>query len=217
MRLVCIVSGGIDSCFALSVTKGKYPDADFFLLHFNYGQKTESKELEYFIKIADYYNIPRDVLRRKVVTIDFFKDYKCSLIKGNPNDPKLTYLPFRNGVFLSIAVSYAEEIEAEKIITGSMKFDYGDGSKNFIDQFNKSVDCSFKDINGKSKKKIVIEAPLVGLGKNRIVELAEKSGVPIKNITWSCYFNENEPCNNCKACELRNAALNSLKRRSKKL
>lgn len=114
-----------------------------------------------------------------------------------------TYVPGRNIIFLSFALSCAEAIGAEAIFIGAHAQDYSgypDCRPEFYRAFKKVVDTGTKA--GVEKKKIEIKAPLIGMGKAGIVRLGRKLGVPFQ-LTWSCYRGGKRPCGSCDSCYFR--------------
>ncbi len=202
-KAVCIISGGIDS--ALSAKIAKEDGYDIVALHFNYGQRTEKKELEAFRKIANYL----DDIKRYEIELDFFKQIGASaLIDNNLAVPiggiedgiPITYVPFRNGIFLSIASAIAEKHNAEAIFIGVVEEDssgYPDCRDKYILAMQKAINLGTKD-----KTKIEIKMPLVHLKKEQIVQKSLDLGVPLE-YTWSCYQNEDRACGVCDSCRLR--------------
>ncbi len=202
-KAVCIISGGMDS--ALSAKIAKEDGYDIVALHFNYGQRTEKKELEAFRKIANYL----DDIKRYEIELDFFKQIGASaLIDNNLAVPTggiedgipITYVPFRNGIFLSIASAIAEKHNAEAIFIGVVEEDssgYPDCRDKYILAMQKAINLGTKD-----KTKIEIKMPLVHLKKEQIVQKSLDLGVPLE-YTWSCYQNEDRACGVCDSCRLR--------------
>ncbi len=202
-KAVCIISGGMDS--ALSATIAKEDGYDIVALHFNYGQRTEKKELEAFRKIANYL----DDIKRYEIELDFFKQIGASaLIDSNLAVPTggiedgipITYVPFRNGIFLSIASAIAEKHNAEAIFIGVVEEDssgYPDCRDKYILAMQKAINLGTKD-----ETKIEIKMPLVHLKKEQIVQKSIDLGVPLE-YTWSCYQNEDRACGVCDSCRLR--------------
>ena len=202
-KAVVILSGGMDSSTALFI--GKEQGYDIIPLHFNYGQRTEKKELECFNAICDYL----DLKNRYVIDIPFFKQIGASaLVDENLEVPTdgikpgipITYVPFRNGIFLSIAAAIAEKESAEAIFIGVVEEDssgYPDCREDFIKNMQNAINSGTKP-----ETHIEIKTPLIHLKKEDIVKKALEVGVPLK-YTWSCYKNEDEACGVCDSCRLR--------------
>jgi len=203
-RAVCIISGGMDS--ALSSYIAKLQDGyEIIAVHFNYGQKTEKKELECFQKIAKSLNAIKTIS----LNLHFIKDIGGSALTDETIEvPKdglkpgipVTYVPFRNGIFLSIAGAIAEKEGAEAIYIGVVEEDssgYPDCSESFIEAMQNAIDKGTKP-----ETKILLQTPLVHLKKEQIVSEAKKLGVVLKD-TWSCYEREDKACGVCDSCRLR--------------
>ena len=202
-KTVVILSGGMDSTTALFIAKKE--GYEIVPLHFNYGQRTEKKELESFNKICDYLNLQN----RYIIDIPFFKQIGASaLVDENIEVPTdgikpgipVTYVPFRNGIFLSIAAAVAEKEEASAIYIGVVEEDssgYPDCREEFIKNMQKAINAGTKP-----ETNIEIKTPLIHLKKEDIVKKALEVGVPLE-LTWSCYKNEDEACGVCDSCRLR--------------
>ncbi len=203
-KAVCIISGGMDS--ALSSYIAKFEDGfDIIALHFNYGQKTEKKEQESFKKIAKSLNS----LRIVELDLHFIKEIGGSALTDNSIEvPKdgiepgvpVTYVPFRNGIFLSIAAALAEKEGAEAIYIGVVEEDssgYPDCSDSFIQKLEVAIAEGTKP-----ETKIELKTPLVHLRKEQIVSESAKLNVPLID-TWSCYESSDKACGVCDSCRLR--------------
>ena len=116
------------------------------------------------------------------------------------SDLPSTYVPFRNGVFLSIAAALAEKERCDAIFIGVVQEDssgYPDCSAGFIGAFERALELgTSRDFHPR------IKTPLVHLSKAQIVSLALKIGVPLE-LTWSCYEREDAACGLCDSCLLR--------------
>jgi len=203
MKAIVILSGGMDSTTATFIAKKE--GYEIIPLHFNYGQRTERKELESFNKICDYLNLKN----RYIIDIPFFKQIGASaLVDENIEVPTegikpgipITYVPFRNGIFLSIAAAVAEKEGAEAIFIGVVEEDssgYPDCREDFIKKMQQTINSGTKP-----ETKIEIKTPLIHLKKEDIVKKAIEVGVPLE-LTWSCYKEEDEACGVCDSCRLR--------------
>ena len=112
----------------------------------------------------------------------------------------VTYVPFRNGIFLSIAAAVAEKHGAEALFIGVVEEDssgYPDCRESYIEQMQKAINLGTRD-----ETNIEIKMPLVSLKKSEIVQKAVELGVPLKD-TWSCYQAEDAACGVCDSCRLR--------------
>jgi len=202
-KALCIMSGGMDS--TLSAYMMKNSGYDIIALHFNYEQRTQTKELDSFHKICD----ELDVLNRYVLDLDFFAQIGASALTdrnievptgGLEEGVPVTYVPFRNGIFLSIAAAIAEKEGAEAICIGVVEEDssgYPDCRESYIKSMQQSINLGTKD-----ETKIEIHMPLVDLKKSQIVAKAVELEVPL-SLTWSCYKSEDEACGVCDSCRLR--------------
>ena len=111
------------------------------------------------------------------------------------------WVPARNTVFTSIALSYAESIGAEIIIVGWNGEEgetFPDNSKEYMEEFNKLIEVG-------SPEKIRIEAPCIDLNKEEIVELGFDIGAPME-LSYSCYNGGETPCGVCESCMRRKRA-----------
>ena len=200
---IVLVSGGMDSALTAAIAFRKY---NLAFLHINYGQKTEKRELKAFHDIADYYGVKI----RLVVDIEHLKkiggssltDPNIKISRPNLKSKKIptSYVPFRNANILSIAVSWAEVIKAEKIFIGAVEEDssgYPDCRKKFFKSFNKMI-----KLGTKPGTNIEIATPVIGFTKKEIVEKSFKLGSPI-HLSWSCYKSNTIACGMCDSCALR--------------
>jgi len=202
-KAVVILSGGMDSTTALFIAKKE--GYTLIPLHFNYGQRTEKKELESFNKICDYLNLEN----KYIIDIPFYKQIGASALVDKTIDVPtdgikpgipVTYVPFRNGIFLSIAAAIAEKESAEAIYIGVVEEDssgYPDCREEFIKNMEKAINTGTKP-----ETNITIKTPLIHLKKEDIVKKALEVNVPLE-LTWSCYKNEDEACGVCDSCRLR--------------
>ena len=200
---VCIISGGMDS--ALSAKIAQKEGYEIIALHFNYGQRTQNKELECFRKIAE--NVEADEVYE--IDLPFFEQIGASALTdksievptgGLEEGVPITYVPFRNGIFLSIAASVAEKHGAEALFIGVVEEDssgYPDCRESFIEQMQKAINLGTKD-----ETNLTIKMPLVAMKKSEIVQKSLDMKVPLEN-TWSCYKSEEKACGVCDSCRLR--------------
>ena len=202
-KAVCIISGGMDS--ALAATIAKKEGFEIIALHFNYHQKTQNKELECFNKISQ----DLDVVEKYVIDLDFFKQIGATALIDEklevPTDGikpgvPITYVPYRNGIFLSIAAAIAQKHEASALFIGVVEEDssgYPDCRESFIQSIQNSINLGLND-----GFEIEIKAPLIHLSKAQIVKKSIELGVKLQH-TWSCYKNSSKACGVCDSCRLR--------------
>lgn len=202
-RAVCIISGGMDS--ALSTKIAQKEGYELIAVHFNYGQITEQKELECYRKIVknleikDSYEIPLDFFKQIGATA--LIDKSLDIPTGGVEDGvPITYVPFRNGIFISIATAIAEKHEAEALFIGVVEEDssgYPDCREGYISAMESAINLGTKD-----ETILEIKTPLVAMKKSEIVKKSLELGVPLVD-TWSCYKNEDFACGLCDSCRLR--------------
>ena len=202
-KAVCIISGGMDS--ALSAKIAQVDGYDIIALHFNYGQRTQEKEVECFRKIASALN----ATEKYEIDLPFFEQIGASALTDKSIDVPtggieegvpVTYVPFRNGIFLSIAAAVAEKHGAEALFIGVVEEDssgYPDCRESYIEQMQKAINLGTKD-----ETNLEIKMPLVSLKKSEIVQRSLDLEVPLED-TWSCYKSEDLACGVCDSCRLR--------------
>ncbi len=207
--IVVLSSGGLDSSTVAAVAKQS--GAKIFGLAFDYGQK-HKRELESAKKIAEYFCF-EDL---KIIKLDLSLWGGSSLTDPNEAIPKTgvkkgsipnTYVPGRNTIFISVALSYAEAINANWVGLGVNALDYSgypDCRPDYIKQFQKLAQLSNK--RGRENNPIKIWTPLIELNKVEIIQLGIDNGLKVED-TWSCYSGELEPCKECDSCRIRESAL----------
>lgn len=195
---VVLLSGGLDSATALYFAKAQ--GYKCFCLIFDYGQ-LHKKETVCAVKIAQKskcaYGISKISLPWKGSAL-LNKKIKIpeKVSKGIPD----TYVPARNIIFLSFALSFAETIKAKAIFIGAHAQDYSgypDCRQNFFKAFIKMAKAG--TVGG---KKIKILTPLLNKNKSQIIKLGQKLKVPF-DLTWSCYRGKRYPCGKCASCHYR--------------
>ncbi|MDR2884934.1 MAG: 7-cyano-7-deazaguanine synthase QueC [Deferribacteraceae bacterium] len=204
MKAIVVLSGGMDSSVTVAIALEQ--GYDVALLHLNYGQRTEAKELSAFHSIADHYNLDK----RLVVDISYLKEIGGSSlvdstmpIEADGVDKSVlpsTYVPFRNANILCIATSWAEVIGASKIFIGAVEGDssgYPDCTEIFYKKFNDLLDVALS-----KECKVTVETPLIAMTKSEIVAKGLELHVPFE-LTWSCYQSETAACGVCDSCRLR--------------
>lgn len=204
-KCIVLLSGGLDSTTTLYYVLKKRKLKPICLI-FDYGQK-HRKEIRYAKKIAeglnlDYFVVKINLPWKGSSLLDSKKDIPIHK-RLNSNRIPSTYVPARNIIFLSYAISLAEVIKANYIFYGANQVDfsgYPDCRSDFIRTFQIMANKSTK--LGLSGKKIKIVAPLINYSKSQIIKLALKLKVPL-HLTWSCYKGENKPCGECDACKYR--------------
>ena len=202
-KALCIMSGGMDSTLVAYIMRAR--GYEIIALHFNYGQRTVGKELESFCAIADVLGTKE----RYAIDLDFFKTIGASALTDHSIDVPtdgigsgvpITYVPFRNGIFLSIATAIAEKEGCGVIAIGVVEEDssgYPDCRDAFIQSFQAAANLGTKETTH-----IRIEMPLVHMQKSQIVQEAYSLKVPLE-LTWSCYKSEDKACGVCDSCRLR--------------
>jgi len=202
-KAVCIVSGGMDS--ALSTKIAQKQGYEVIAVHFNYGQRTEKKELEAFRALCEAMAIEK----RYEIDLPFFEQIGASALTDRSIDVPtggveegvpVTYVPFRNGIFLSIATALAEKHGAKALFIGVVEEDssgYPDCTSSYIERMEQAINLGTKE-----ETQLHIAMPLVKLSKAQIVEKAFELGVPLEH-TWSCYKESSKACGVCDSCRLR--------------
>ena len=207
-KVVCLISGGIDSCVTAYLAKNN--NYSIYALTINYGQQ-HKKEIACAKKITQLLGVKEHI----ILNIDFTKFGGSSLIDKSLESEKdrslndigknipSTYVPARNTVFLSIALSYAEAINAEAIFIGVTSTDYSgypDCRPEYIEAYKKMAKLATK--KGIQGEPIKIKTPLLYKDKSEIIRKGFELKVPFEK-TWSCYKGDKKACGRCDSCQLR--------------
>jgi len=203
-RAVVLLSGGLDSTTTLYWAKNE--GYDCFCLIFDYHQR-HKKEIQSATKIAKLTNCKYQVIKFQLPWLGSALLDKRIKIPENRNLNKAeipsTYVPARNTIFISFALSYAEVIGADTIFIGANALDYSgypDCRPKYYTAFNKLAQLGTK--TGVEGKEIKILTPLIDKSKAEIVKLGFELNVPFE-LTWSCYKGGSKPCGKCDSCILR--------------
>lgn len=200
-KAVCLVSGGLDSAVASSIAKDE--GFDIYILFFKYGQKNLKREQKCVSKLASYLGAKE----KKVIKLPWLveiggtalTDRKTKLTSKNAT---LEYVPFRNTIFLSAAVAWAEVIGADAVFIGST------GSTRVCPDNTPPYIRAMQEVarqGTKIKTDIKIRAPLLKKKKADAVKIGNKLNVPFK-WTWSCHNYIDRACGVCTNCRSRLSA-----------
>jgi 7-cyano-7-deazaguanine synthase len=200
---VVLVSGGMDSCVTTAIAEQEY---DVALLHLNYGQRTERRELQAFELIAQHYKAVSSL----VISMEHLAKIGGSSLtsmaipvsKADLDNREIpsSYVPFRNANMLAVAVSWSEVLGASAIFVGAVEEDssgYPDCRREFFDAFETAIAAGTKPSTS-----IRIITPIIHSSKSNIVLQGLALGAPL-HLTWSCYQNEEVACGVCDSCALR--------------
>ena len=215
MKALVLSSGGVDSTTALALAVEKYGRENVIALSVSYGQKHD-KEIQAATAVAQYYGVEQLFLDLSLI----FQYSNCSLLKQSTEEipqesyaeqiretqgetPVSTYVPFRNGLFLSSAASIALSRDCGVIYYGAHADDAaGSAYPDCSPVFNSAMSEAVWEGSGHQLR---IEAPFVNKNKAEIVKTGLALGVPYE-LTWSCYEGGEKPCGKCGTCIDRAAA-----------
>jgi 7-cyano-7-deazaguanine synthase len=190
-KAVVLLSGGVDSSTALSVAKSE--GHELYALSFDYGQR-HKRELDSAKMVAAVLGVQRHL----VISFDL-REIGGSALTSDMEVPKsregltgrhipVTYVPARNTIFLSFALSWAEVLQAENIFIGANAIDYSgypDCRPEYLDAFEAAANLATK-ISVEGKIKFKIKAPLISMKKAEIISKGIELGLDY-SLTWSCY------------------------------
>ena len=200
-EILILLSGGVDSSTLAYHLKHK--GYDVCALTFNYGQK-HAKELESAKRISNRLNIGRRVVDISTIQPLLNK----GALTGTQSIPdkeysvktqKLTVVPNRNAILLSLAMGYAVTLGIDEIGYAAHSNDfavYPDCRRVFVDAFQKAMQLS------NDNPRIRIRAPFIAMSKAQIVRLGLKLKVPYE-LTLSCYKGKEKACGVCGTCRER--------------
>lgn len=212
MKALVLSSGGVDSTTCLGIAVDKYGKENVITASLYYGQKHD-KELECARKVAEHYEVRH--IEEDISNIMKYASNVCTLVKGggdiqecsyeeqvkaNDKGRVDTYVPFRNGLLLSIATAYADSLfpnEDVEIYYGAHADDnvgsaYADCSPEFAEAMDKAINIG-------TYNKISVCRPLINLNKAQVVKIGLDLKVPYE-LTWSCYEGKEKACGKCGTC-----------------
>src|SRR5581483_2531038 len=204
MKSVVLLSGGMDS--TLTACIATQDSESVAALHLNYRHRTERRERRAFHDVCARLGIERKL----EVDLEFLRgiggssltDERIDVTPADLTNAEIpsSYVPFRNGNFLSIAASWAEVLGATAIYIGAVEEDtsgYPDCRRSFFDAFERAI-----DLGTKPETNIRIVTPVIQMKKSEIVRESLRLGAPL-DATWSCYRSEAAACGVCDSCALR--------------
>ena len=210
-KAVVLLSGGMDSCVCTAIARHHHGSSAVALLHAGYGQRTQQREGQAFTDIANFYQIET----RLVVQLDHFRaiggsaltdkniavpEHHLDTARAAQQSIPVTYVPFRNAHFLSVAVSWAEAIGAGAIYIGAVAEDssgYPDCRPEYYRAFQQLIREGTRP-----ETQIEIVTPVITLKKREIIRRGVELGAPL-HLTWSCYQGEEFACGAGDSCGLR--------------
>ena len=212
MKALVLSSGGIDSTTCVGIAVNKYGAENVITASLYYGQKHD-KELKCAQKVAEHYGVKH--IEEDISNIMKYASNVCTLVKGgkdiqhksyeeqskaNKDGRVDTYVPFRNGLLLSIATAYADSLfpnEDVEIFYGAHADDnvgsaYADCSPEFAEAMDRAINIG-------TYGKITINRPLINMNKGDVVKKGLELKVPYE-LTWSCYEGGEKQCGQCGTC-----------------
>jgi 7-cyano-7-deazaguanine synthase len=201
----------MDSCVCAAIARERHGAGNIALLHAGYGQRAERRERRAFDAIADFY----EVQRRLIVQLEHFRaiggsaltdrsirvpENELDAAKPRGSEIPVTYVPFRNAHFLSVAVSWAEVIGSGAVYIGAVAEDssgYPDCRPEYYRAFQELV-----RLGTRPETQIEIVTPVIAMKKKEIIQRGIELGAPL-HLTWSCYQGEDAACGTCDSCLLR--------------
>lgn len=208
-KAVILLSGGLDSTTTLAIAKSE--GFDLYTLSFQYGQRHVA-ELVAAERVATTFGVTQHV----VLPIDLrvfggsALTSEIAVPKGRPLEEMalgipVTYVPARNTIFLSMALAWAEVLQANDIFIGVNALDYSgypDCRPEFVEAYQRMANLATKA--GVEGQNLRIHTPLLNLTKSEIVKKGLELGVDY-SVTSTCYdpSPDGEACGECDSCLLR--------------
>ncbi len=211
MKAVVLSSGGLDSTTCLAMAVKKLGAENVSALSIFYGQRHE-RELQSARAVAKFYN----VAHYELDAAEIFKNSNSALLNTSTeslekssyaaqiqknNSPRIaTYVPFRNGLMISMAASFADGLyddDSVELYIGVHSDDvagdaYADCSAQFIASMSAAVRIG-------TYEKIRLVAPFLCQKKSDVVKVGLELNAPY-HLTWSCYERGDKPCGQCATC-----------------
>lgn len=204
-RAVILLSGGLDSATLVAMVRAE--GYSCYTMSFDYGQR-HLAELEAAARVAQ----DLGVVEHKVIGLNLDGMGGSALTDSTIDVPEaptqgipVTYVPARNTVFLSLALGWAEVLNARDIFIGVNALDYNgypDCRPEYVESFERMANLATKaGVEGQGFR---IQAPLQNLSKAAIVKVGVGLGVNY-SLTVSCYQADDDgrACGKCDSCRLR--------------
>ena len=213
MKALVLNSGGVDSTTCVGMAVNELGAENVITASLYYGQKHD-KELECARKIAEHYGVRH--IEEDISNVMKYAGDVCSLVKGSKDEiidksyadqiaengegRVGTYVPFRNGLLLSIATAFADSLfpgEEVEVYYGAHADDaagqaYADCSPAFADAMDLAISIG-------TYGKIHVKRPLINMNKAGVVKTGLDLNVPYE-LTWSCYHGGEKACGKCGTC-----------------
>jgi 7-cyano-7-deazaguanine synthase len=209
-KALVLFSGGIDSTTALYWAQERFTRTN--AVTFDYGQR-HVIEIQLAVKLAERLGVPQ-----KILSVDLSQIGGSALTDTNESLPTFqgveeigddtppTYVPFRNGIFLSLATAWAEVIEARNIVCGFNIIDspnYPDTRSVFVRAMENAINLGTKA--ALQEEHFVVHTPFGQKRKSDIIRLGLELGADF-SYSISCYAGDEIPCLRCSSCLLRQRA-----------
>ena len=204
-KAVVLLSGGLDSATVLAIAKSE--GYECYALSMDYGQR-HAAELNAASKVAEHFQVKE----HQIIKLDLrqfggsaLTDDAIAVPEEESSDIPVTYVPARNTIFLSLALAWAETLDARDIFVGVNAVDYSgypDCRPEYIESFEKMANLATRA--GVEGDHFSIQAPLIKLTKAEIIQSGIKLGVDY-SLTVSCYQADDSgvACGKCDSCRLR--------------
>lgn len=208
MKSVVLFSGGMDSTVALKKEVDHWTAPEVLALTVLYGQK-HYKEAEAAAKITELLGVkhrivklPNDILSGSKLTDATSEVPRVSYEEIEGLSP--LYVPFRNGLFISIAAAIAVQVGATHVVIAAHASDHErEAYPDCSPAFARSMGSAIYLGTGES---VMLYAPFIHLSKASVASWGKKCNAPMQ-LSWSCYVGGDEPCGTCPTCRDRQAAL----------
>lgn len=216
-KALSLLSAGLDSSIAMELAQAQGWEISLALT-FDYGQRSAQRELAQAAQIASFYKVPH-----KSMSLPWFREFSRGggLLSTNSELPKPTYaelgsaeftekskkavwVPNRNGVFIEVAASIAEERGFDAIIVGFNREEaatFPDNSVDYLNAINHALSFS-------TSGQIRVISPTAAFSKSEIVERAAERQFPFP-LLWSCYESHALMCGACESCMRLKRAMHS--------
>ncbi len=200
-KALCLLSGGMDSAVTAFIAAQNH---DVSTIFFRYGQPTEAKELNCFRELSRTLGAENSI----IVDLPFYRRLGGSALTDDTiaipdhEDEGIppTYVPFRNGIMLSIASAHAEVLGIDNLFIGAV-WEYSSGYPDCREEFLQAMERAI-DLGTGPEFRPKINFPVIDMTKSQIIKRGMELSVPFEH-TWSCYSAEDRPCGVCPSCRLR--------------